>query len=144
MPDGPQPRASPHASALPPARDGAARRRAAALCGVALALAAAAGCAGPGGGVPARVQQGGLVDAAGAPLYTYDRDLAGSGRSQCTGACAKAWPPLAAGPGARSSGDWSVITRDDASRQWAYRGRPLYRHAAAAQELPAGWRAARP
>jgi predicted lipoprotein with Yx(FWY)xxD motif len=23
-------------------------------------------------------------------------------------------------------GDWAVITRDDGSKQWAYKGKPLY------------------
>jgi predicted lipoprotein with Yx(FWY)xxD motif len=26
----------------------------------------------------------------------------------------------------RASGDYSVVTRDDGSKQWAYRGKPLY------------------
>jgi len=26
----------------------------------------------------------------------------------------------------KASGDWTVITRDDGSRQWAYKGKPLY------------------
>jgi predicted lipoprotein with Yx(FWY)xxD motif len=24
------------------------------------------------------------------------------------------------------SGDWAVVVRDDGSRQWAYKGKPLY------------------
>ena len=31
-----------------------------------------------------------------------------------------------AGSDAKASGDWSVITRDDGSKQWAYKGKPLY------------------
>ena len=30
------------------------------------------------------------------------------------------------GSGATASGDWSVVTRDDGSKQWAYKGKPLY------------------
>lgn len=75
---------------------------------------------------PARVADGVLVNAAGMTLYTFDRDAAGSGKSVCNGPCAANWPPLAAAADAKSMGDWTVITRDDGSRQWAYKGKPLY------------------
>jgi len=65
-----------------------------------------------------------LVDATGMTLYTFDRDTAG--KSACNGQCAQNWPPLTAAANASASGDWSVITRDDGSRQWAYKGKPLY------------------
>ena len=26
-----------------------------------------------------------------------------------------------------TSGDWSIVTRDDGGKQWAYKGKPLYR-----------------
>ena len=31
-----------------------------------------------------------------------------------------------AGAGAASTGDYSVVTRDDGGKQWAYKGKPLY------------------
>jgi predicted lipoprotein with Yx(FWY)xxD motif len=65
-----------------------------------------------------------LVDAKGMTLYTFDRDAAG--KSNCNGQCAQNWPPLMATAGAAASGDWSVVTRDDGSKQWAYKGKPLY------------------
>ena len=65
-----------------------------------------------------------LVDAKGMTLYTFDRDAAG--KSNCNGQCAQNWPPLMAAAGASASGDWSVVTRDDGSKQWAYKGKPLY------------------
>jgi predicted lipoprotein with Yx(FWY)xxD motif len=40
--------------------------------------------------------------------------------------CATAWPPLASAPGAANDGDWTVVTRDDGSKQWAYKGKALY------------------
>ena len=40
--------------------------------------------------------------------------------------CAGNWPPLKASAGAKPMGDYSTITRDDGSKQWAYKGRPLY------------------
>jgi predicted lipoprotein with Yx(FWY)xxD motif len=65
-----------------------------------------------------------LTDAKGMTLYTYDKD--GTGKSVCTGNCAKNWPPLAAAADAKPMGDWTVVTRDDGSKQWAYKGKPLY------------------
>ncbi|WP_459615334.1 COG4315 family predicted lipoprotein [Bordetella sp. 2513F-2] len=82
---------------------------------------------------PAVVQDGVLVDARGMTLYTFDKDTAGSGKSACNDACAKAWPPLAAPADAKPQGDWSVVVRDDGSRQWAYRGQPVYLYASDAK-----------
>jgi predicted lipoprotein with Yx(FWY)xxD motif len=59
-----------------------------------------------------------------ATLYTYDKDRAG--HSNCNGECAKKWPPVIASSKARPIGDWTLIRRADSSRQWAYKGRPLY------------------
>ncbi len=75
---------------------------------------------------PAHVADGVFVGANGMTLYTFDKDAAGSGKSVCNGPCATNWPPLAAAPNAAASGDWSVITRDDGAKQWAYKGKPLY------------------
>lgn len=66
-----------------------------------------------------------LVDAKGMTLYTFDRDTT-PGKSACNGQCAQNWPPLMAAADAKSMGDWSVITRDDGAKQWAYKGKPLY------------------
>ncbi len=65
-----------------------------------------------------------LVDMKGMTLYVFDKDAAG--KSNCNGPCIQNWPALAAAAGAKASGDWSVVTRDDASMQWAYKGKPLY------------------
>ena len=77
-------------------------------------------------GAPAAPANGVLATAAGATVYTFDKDTAGNGKSACNGPCAQAWPPLAAQASDTASGDWSVVTRDDGSRQWAYKGAPLY------------------
>ena len=71
-----------------------------------------------------RAGDGTLTNAAGMTLYTFDKDVAG--KSACNGPCATNWPPLIATAGAKASGDWSVVTRNDGSRQWAYKGKPLY------------------
>lgn len=65
-----------------------------------------------------------LVDDKGMTLYTFDKDA--EGKSNCNGKCAENWPPLMASGEAKAMGEWSVITRDDGSKQWAYKGDPLY------------------
>ena len=65
------------------------------------------------------------ANSGGMTLYTFDKDTAGSGKSVCNGTCANVWPALSAPADAKPSGDWTVVTRDDGSKQWAYKGRPL-------------------
>ena len=65
-----------------------------------------------------------FVDSRGMTLYTYAEDE--DGKSTCNADCAKNWPPLMAPADAKPRGDYSVVTRDDGSRQWAYKGQPLY------------------
>jgi predicted lipoprotein with Yx(FWY)xxD motif len=76
--------------------------------------------------MPAKTENGMLVGPNGMTLYTFDKDKAGDGKSVCVDKCAVNWPPLMADAGANGSGDWSVITRTDGSKQWAYKGWPLY------------------
>ncbi|MGN6284350.1 MAG: COG4315 family predicted lipoprotein [Afipia sp.] len=64
------------------------------------------------------------VDAKGMSLYTFDKDS--GGKSACNGPCAENWPPLMASASATASGDWTVVTRDDGKKMWAYKGKPLY------------------
>jgi predicted lipoprotein with Yx(FWY)xxD motif len=96
-----------------------------------LCLIPAAAIAAPPPPTPAAVavfkEKGAYVFRAGGesrPLYTSDRDQ--PGKSNCNGACATSWPPLAAEPGSAPVGDWSVIRRDDGAGQWAWRGKPIY------------------
>lgn len=74
--------------------------------------------------VPTKTEGGVVTNAAGMTLYTFDRDA--GGRSMCNGPCAANWPPLMAMAGASGSGDYTIITRDDGSKQWALKGKPLY------------------
>jgi len=90
-----------------------------------LSLALLAGCASMSG-APTKVSDGVLTGPNGMSLYTFDRDSAGSGKSVCNGPCATNWPPLMAGNMDTASGDYSIITRDDGSKQWAFKGKPLY------------------
>lgn len=73
-----------------------------------------------------RTEAGMLVNSAGMTLYTFDKDPAGSGKSACNGPCATNWPPLMAGSSDSASGNWTIVTRDDGGKQWAYKGKPLY------------------
>ena len=85
-------------------------------------------------GVTAQIADSGrvLADAKGLTLYIYDRDTV-AGKSSCIEACADAWPPLTAAADAKAPADWTVIARDDGSKQWAYKGKPLYRFSRDAQ-----------
>ena len=68
-----------------------------------------------------------LVDRQRMSLYTFASDTANS--SACTGACARQWKPVEAWWLADVHvPDWSVIDRPDGNRQWAYKGKPLYRY----------------
>lgn len=94
----------------------------AALCSIALlglsqaALAAA----------PVKVIDGTLTGSNGMTLYTLDKDSADSGKSVCNGPCAANWPPLLATATDTPSGDYSIVARDDGTKQWAFKGKPLY------------------
>jgi predicted lipoprotein with Yx(FWY)xxD motif len=93
------------------------------LIAAAITLCATAALA---AGAPAAPANGVLATPSGATVYTFDKDTAGSGKSVCNGPCAQAWPPVAAQASDSASGDWTVVTRDDGSKQWAYKGWPLY------------------
>jgi predicted lipoprotein with Yx(FWY)xxD motif len=65
-----------------------------------------------------------LVNGDGMTLYTFDNDS--KGKSNCNGACANLWLPLIATVDASAAGDFSLITRGDGRKQWAYKNKPLY------------------
>ena len=65
-----------------------------------------------------------LADDKGMTLYIFDKDV--SGKSNCIDKCATAWPPVMADASAKATGKFSIITRDDGAKQWAYDKMPLY------------------
>ncbi|KQW87899.1 hypothetical protein ASC94_25745 [Massilia sp. Root418] len=65
-----------------------------------------------------------LVTGTGMTVYTFDKDVAGSGKSACSGPCIQNWPAVAAPE--KVAEPYSVVTREDGSRQLAYKGKPLY------------------
>ena len=48
------------------------------------------------------------------------------GTQGCDKECLKVWHPFAAPADAQPSGYWSVLTRDDGTRQWSYQGFAMY------------------
>jgi len=74
-----------------------------------------------------------LASSRGLTLYYYSEDKPHSGKSVCTGACAMAWPPLAAPvkapAGVRLPGKIGFITRPNGVRQVTLNGYPLYLYA---------------
>ncbi|MDB5367311.1 MAG: hypothetical protein JWM77_3238 [Rhodospirillales bacterium] len=66
-----------------------------------------------------------LTDAQGMTLYTFDKDE--GAKSVCNGTCATNWPPFTAAADAKPQGKYTVVSRDDGTKQWAYAGKPLYR-----------------
>lgn len=65
-----------------------------------------------------------FADAKGMTLYTFDKDA--PGKSRCAAACAKVWIPAAAPRYAKPLGDWAIFARGDGTKQWEYRGKPVY------------------
>lgn len=65
-----------------------------------------------------------LTDAKGMSLYTFDKDM--DGKSACNGPCATNWPALKAEASDAAADGYTIITRDDGSKQWAHKGKPLY------------------
>jgi predicted lipoprotein with Yx(FWY)xxD motif len=99
-------------------------------CAAALALTLSAALATLAHADPAaKMADGKLVNSAGMTLYTFDRDVAASGKSACNGPCAAIWPPAMAAADAKADGDFTIVVRDDGSRQWAYKGKPVYTYA---------------
>ena len=69
----------------------------------------------------------------GMTVYTFSKDVAGSGTSACTGGCLTKWPALTVPAGTTPAGGSGVggklatITRaDDGTLQVTYNGLPLY------------------
>ena len=69
-----------------------------------------------------------LTDFAGFTLYAFEGDAADDGQTCSDEGCEIEWLPVVAPALALDVGDFSVVTRADGSRQWAYLGQPLYRY----------------
>ena len=73
-----------------------------------------------------------LTDAKGMAVYFYTPDVAGTGKSTCSGACLASWPALTVAKGttpvagAGVIGKLGTITRDDGTLQVTLNDLPLY------------------
>ena len=95
------------------------------LLAAAISLAAISGAsAAPPAKIATTAKGPTLTDAKGMSLYTFDKDS--DGKSVCNGPCAANWPALKADAGDAAGDNYTVIARDDGSKQWAYKGKPLY------------------
>jgi len=68
-----------------------------------------------------------LQNERGFSVYASDADS--STKSNCDASCARTWPPMLAPESVRPHGEWTIIERSPGVRQWAFRGKPLYRYA---------------
>lgn len=92
----------------------------AAMCALALG-----GCATLGPDAPVKIERGVLVDyEKGMTLYTFDRDP--RAHSACVAQCAANWPPFRVAENAHAAGAFTILARDDGTRQWMYEEKPLY------------------
>ena len=69
-----------------------------------------------------------LTDFEGFTLYGFDGETTRDDRACSSDGCKVDWLPVTAPALALDMGQFSVVTRKDGSRQWAWRGRPLYRY----------------
>ncbi len=67
-----------------------------------------------------------MTDFAGMTLYIFGKDTKDT--SNCSGSCATAWPPYTSGAVAQKMfpANIGVITRADGTKQFTYKGMPLY------------------
>jgi predicted lipoprotein with Yx(FWY)xxD motif len=79
---------------------------------------------------PAKIKDGVLVSTSNnMTLYVFDKDLEGSGKSECNDQCAKNWPPFSLTEKEKSHGHgrFKTIKRNDGTLQWTTKsGKPLY------------------
>ncbi|MBC8087576.1 MAG: hypothetical protein H7Z40_09930 [Phycisphaerae bacterium] len=76
---------------------------------------------------PTQISNGVMASKDGKTLYTFDKDA--TGKSNCNGGCAAAWPPFVVANPALAGNGFTVVKRDDGSSQWAFQGKPLYFYA---------------
>lgn len=85
------------------------------------------GCAAVQATGPASPRNGVLADGKGMTLYVFKKDS--NNISSCYDGCAKAWPPFLVADASKAGGEFTVVTRKDGAKQWAFKGQPLYRYA---------------
>ncbi len=100
------------------------------LCAAAIVAMTLAACGAPDVKTSSadfvKVSNGILTSSYGKTIYTFDKDQAGSGKSECALTCADNWPPVYVEPGVMLSGNFASITRNNGQKQLTYKGKPLY------------------
>ncbi|QWD67956.1 hypothetical protein AOC21_07925 [Polynucleobacter sp. VK25] len=100
------------------------------LCAAAIVAMTLAACGAPDVKMSSadfvKVSNGILTSSYGKTIYTFDKDQAGSGKSECVLTCADNWPPVYIEPGVMLSGNFASITRNNGQKQLTYKGKPLY------------------
>ena len=96
------------------------------IAAASLLLSACASYESRSAAVPMKISGNALVGMNGMTLYTFDKDIAGSGKSNCNGPCTGNWPPLYAAMGDAPARDYGIVMRDDGKKQWSHKGKPLY------------------
>jgi predicted lipoprotein with Yx(FWY)xxD motif len=115
-----------------------------AVAGTSLAVLALTACGGSdsSGDVPAKGSDIGtstsplgriVVDGKGMTAYVFDKDTPGSGKSACTGACARKWPAITSSSDQPKvdgvTGKVGTIAGADGAKQVTLEGMPLYTYA---------------
>ena len=67
-----------------------------------------------------------LTDAQGLTLYGFSGEVQTDKQACAAPGCENRWRPLTAAALAAGKGDFSVVGRADGTKQWAFKGRPLY------------------
>lgn len=65
-----------------------------------------------------------FVNGKGLTMYHYAKDT--PGKSNCNDDCTRNMKPVPAGANPTPIGDWTPVTRDDGTKMWAYKGKPVY------------------
>jgi predicted lipoprotein with Yx(FWY)xxD motif len=64
------------------------------------------------------------------PLGTKRHTGPNLGLTECDAACTRTWQPFVAAGDAAPGGDWTIVTRPDGVRQWAYKDWPVFTNVA--------------
>ena len=68
-----------------------------------------------------------LTDHAGLTLYAFDGDAKKDGQVCASSGCNINWVPVVAPALAANVGNFTLVSRNDGTKQWAYNKKPLYR-----------------
>jgi predicted lipoprotein with Yx(FWY)xxD motif len=67
-----------------------------------------------------------VIAATGRSIYSSDKDTAT--RSNCDTRCLQEWTPVPAPAQVHPQGEWTIIENSPGTKQWAFRGKPVYTH----------------